>query len=347
MRNTVFMILALVASAGLEAAEPLATETAVYEKRAREYRLGGVVEALHRSTVSAQTQGQALEVTFDVDDFVEQGAVIVRLNDSQHRSRLNQAEAELDAAAARLQEARDEYQRIKGVFERDLASQAEMDRVSSGLKSARAQKNAAEAAVAQAREQLEYTVIRAPFAGIVTERHIERGEMANPGQPIMSGLSLESLRVAAEVPQSLIPYIREHREAWVAVPDHDPIKARDLTIFPYANPGAHTFEVRLDLPANTPVLVPGMYVKTTFTIGTEDFLLIPARAVVYRSEVTGAYVVEADAGIRFRHLRLGGEMGSDRVVVRAGLDEGERVALDPIAAGVRLKAQRDTEAGHE
>lgn len=340
-------LLLLIVVANPQAAEPLVTATAVYEKHPREYRLDGAVEAVNRSTVSAQAQGQVEALTFDVDDFVEQGEVILRLKDTEHRSRLNQAEAKLAAAAAGLEEARDEYRRIKGVFERKVASQAEMDRADSALKNARAQHSAAEAAVAQAQEQLEYTVIRAPFAGIVTERHIELGEMANPGQPVMSGLSLEQLRVTVNVPQGLVQDVREHREAWVAVPGHDRVKAEKLTIFPYADPGANTFKVRLELPENTPALVPGMYVKTTFIIGTEDFLPIPARAVVYRSEVTGAYVVDPDGTIRFRYLRLGGKMDSDRVAVRAGLEDGERVALDPIAAGVALKAQRSAELTHD
>ena len=125
--------------------------------------------------------------------------------------------------------------------------------------------------------------------------------------------------------------------------------AADITIFPYADESSNTFRVRLDLPETEGGFFPGMYVKTGFIIGMEKLLLVPGSAVVYRSEVTAVYVVDRDGDIRLRQIRSGRAL-DDEIVVLSGLTEGERVALDPIAAGVALKAQaheRAQRAGSE
>ncbi len=322
------------------AQQPLETTTAAYRVVPREYRLDGMVEAVNRSTISAQTRGQVEKVLFDVDDYVKKGELIVLLKDTEQRAQLAQAEANQREANARYQEALDDYRRTKGVFEKKLVAQSEMDRATAALRAAKAKREAAIARVKQAKEQLDYTRIRAPYSGIVTDRHIEVGEIANPGQKLISGISLDQLRVIVDVPQSLIPAIRKIGKAKVKQPGNGYIPASRLTIFPYAHYGSNTFKVRLDLPEGTKNMFPGMSVKTAFTIGEHRQLLIPLRAVVYRSEVTGVYVVDATGRISLRHIRLGRKTGDGHVVVLAGLDEGEQVALDPIAAGTLLKQQQ-------
>jgi len=94
----------------------------------------------------------------------------------------------------------------------------------------------------------------------------------------------------------------------------------------------------VDLPEGTKAVFPGMFVKTGFVTGEKRELVVPKAAVVYRSEVTGIYVLNGDDRVHFRQVRLGRDLG-DALTVLAGLTEGERVALDPIAAGVVLKAQ--------
>jgi len=328
-------ILNLAAVAG----EPLVTVKAEYRQVPREYRLDGVVEAVHQSTVSAQTQGQVEEIPYDVDDYVEKGAIVVRLKDTEQRARVSKAEADLKVAQAQREEAVDEHDRARDLFGKRLVSEADMDKASAALKAARARYEAASAGLDQAREQLEYTQVRAPYSGIFTQRHLEVGEMANPGQKLMSGISLDRLRVAVDVPQSLIPAVRRVGRASVEQPGNGFIEAQKLTIFPYADPGSNTFKVRLDLPEGSTDLFPGMFVKTSFVIGERQVLMIPSASVVHRSEVTGVYVIGTVGKVGFRHIRLGNSYKPGMVSVLSGLDPDELVALDPIAAGTLLKQQ--------
>ncbi len=324
----------------VQAGEPLATATAEYRVLPREYRLDGSVEAVFQTTVSAQTSGQVQDILFDVDDYVEKGTLIVRLKDTEQQAGLKAAGAELQEARARLKEASDEYNRNKQLHTKKLVSQATLDKSSAARKTAQARVDAALAGLTQAREQLEYTRVKAPYSGIVTQRHVEVGEVARPGQKLMTGISLDRLRVNVDMPQSLIGSVRKLGKARVQRPGDGWVEVTRVTVFPFADFGSNTFKVRLDLPDGTPDLFPGMFVKTAFVTGMKKELVVPAESVVYRSELTGVYVVSPQDRIGFRQVRIGHETGDGEVILLAGLEAGERVALDPVAAGILLKSQR-------
>jgi RND family efflux transporter MFP subunit len=351
MRPTLFLawcVLAQTSALAVQAASPPSLTTAPAEFRTlpREYRLDGLVEAVKRSTVSAQTQGQIQEILYDVDDFVEKGALLARIKDTEHRTRVSQAAADLKAATARLRQTQEEHDRVAGLYRQKNVSESAMDKARAELAGAKAELEAATARLEAAQEQLAHTEVRAPYSGIVIQRHVELGEIASPGMPIMSGISLDELRVTVDVPQSVIPAVRgdtdASRRAWVYLPDGTRVESSRLTIFPFADPGSNTFKVRVELPpgegASDRALFPGMYVKTSFVVGEKSELTVPRSAVVQRSEVTGVYVIGEGDHIHFRQIRLGRVL-DDAYVVLAGLSEGEPVALDPIAAGARLKDQ--------
>jgi len=306
---------------------PVKTAAATYQTVEREQMFNAVIEAVNQSTVSAQTSGRVVEINFDVDDYVEKDSVLLRIRDAEQQ-------AAAEAAQARFNEAQSEFQRARDLLQQDLIPQSQYDRAEAALKSARA-------ALEQAREQLERTVVRAPYAGIVVERHIEVGETANPGQPLMTGLSLEQLRAVASVPQAHIGQIRALKKARVILPTvHKSLPAAGLTISPFADPQSHTFQVRVNMPDGQHGVYPGMFAKAAFVVGEQRSLLIPAKSVVYRSEVTAAYVVdEANNTVSFRQIRVG-QAHEGQIEVLAGLSEGEKVAVDPIRAGVWLKEKR-------
>jgi len=324
----------------------LATATVERVTVPRVYRLDGLVEAINQSTVSAQTNGQVTEVAFDVDDLVQAGEVIVVIEDSDQAASLARARANLAAAQARRAEAEKEYDRIKRVFEKQAVSKSTMDKATSARKAARAEVEAARAALSQAEQQLGYTQVRAPYTGIVTERFVEIGEIASAGQRLMSGISLEQLRVIVDVPQSLINSVRKEQDALVEVNGRW-VPASKVTIFPVADRATDTFRVRLHLPEGIEGLFPGMYVKVALRVGNRSAVVVPQTSVVFRSEVIGVYVLDEQDQVRLRHVRVGAPLPDGRYTILTGVNMGERVALDPQAAVLLLKEQRKESASHE
>lgn len=320
-------------------------DTRVVERRQVVYErlLDGVVEAVNQSTVSAQTSGRVSEIMFDVDDYVEAGSVILRFHDTEQRAAVAGAEATLREAQARHIQAQEDFARIDQLFQTRTVPRARFDQAKADLDAAKARIEAASAALDRAREQLDYTAVRAPYSGVVTKRHVELGELANVGQPLMSGMSLDELRVVVDVPQQMVNEVRERRKAMVIHPT-DPehrIPVGSMTVFPYAAAASNTFAVRLVLPPKTGGLYPGMLIKTAFEVGTVDRLTVPGTAVAYRGEVAGVYVVAGGKDISLRQVRPG-RIGADgETEILAGLEAGETIAVDAIAAAVRLK---ETEA---
>jgi len=338
-RYGALLALALAPLATLGANE-LTTVSVASERVARERSFDGIVEAERRSTVSAQVAARIEEIPFDVDDYVERGDIIVRFRDQAAAADLKQAEAAAQEARARLEEARSNHTRIQALYEQKRVSSADMDRATADLQSARARVEAADGALLAARERYENTLVRAPFEGIVVERHAELGEMATVGTPLMTGLSLEHLRVVVDVPQSDVGALRGGGEAWVDLPDGKSLPAEHIRIFPYADPATHTFRVRMRLAEGQHGIYPGMWVKVRFHTGEDQVLPVPASAVITRSELTAVYVMGDDGALRLRQVRLGRALPDGRIAVLAGLDAGERVVTDGDAARRALLGER-------
>ncbi|MBI3772576.1 MAG: efflux RND transporter periplasmic adaptor subunit [Gammaproteobacteria bacterium] len=331
------LLLGLLPLVGIQAA-PLMTAPAVMHDVPDERLFDGVIEAVNQSTVSSQIVGRIAEINYDVDDFVPKGAVILRFHSKEQTARVEQAEAGLKEARALYQEASDEYQRVKDIYAKQLIAKAQVDKADAALKAAKARLDAAEARVSEITVQSEHAVVRAPFAGYVTKRHVEVGETVNVGQPLMTGLSLESLRVVAQIPQAFVKPIRDHGKARVVLENGRSIESEKIRVFPYADEQSHAFKVRVNLVNGDHGLYPGMFVKVAFVTGEESSLLVPASSVVHRSELTAVYVVDTTGKVSLRQIRAGREVGKE-VEVLAGLEAGEKVALDPIAAGIQLKQQ--------
>lgn len=338
MKSSIALLAAgvLLFSATAMAELPFDTVRATFEVAPRERVWDGRIEAVNQATVSAQTSGRIAELPFDVNDFVDAGAVIMRFTDTEQRAALKRAEAALEEARAMLNQAEQEFERVSNMFENATVSKARFDQAKANRDAAQARLNAAQSGVVAANEQLEYTVVRAPYAGIVSKRHVQLGELVSPGQPLISGLSLQSLRVNVDVPQSMFDAVRRIGKAFVYVGD-ERIAGESLTFFPVADPSSNTFRVRVNLPDGSATLYPGMFVKVGFVVGETQRLLVPQSAIIRRSELSGAYVVEGDT-VTLRQLRLGRRYG-DSIEVLAGLSEGEHVSTDPVAAGIYIKDQ--------
>jgi len=294
-----------------------------------ERMLDGRIEAVNQGTVAAQTSGRVTEVLYDVNDFVPAGAVILRLRATEQRAGLLQAQASLREATARDTEARQQFDRVALMHEKGLVAKAALDQATANRDAARAHLAASRAALQSAQEGVAYTEIRAPYAGVVTRRHVEPGETVGPGTPLMSGLSLQYLRVAVDLPQSNVDQVRRIRKAAVYI-DGRRVEAAKLTVFPEAS-GSNTIRARIDLPENAADLYPGMFVKVGFVVGEAQRLLIPVTALVERGEITAAYAVDESGQVSLRQLRLGHRFG-DKVEVLAGLAAGERISADALLA---------------
>ena len=290
----------------------------------REVIYDGVVEAIHQATVSAQTSGRIEELPVDVGDYVAKGDLIVRITDSEQKARLASAEAQ-------WLEAKANFARMEEMLAKKVIAKADFDRAQAAYKSA-------EANWRQADEQLKYTRIHAPYAGIVVSRAVKVGEAVAPGTALMTGLSLEQLRVQVAIPQQHIGPVRKFKQARVQIAPGHWLAAGELRIPPSADPQSQSFPVLVNLPQGELNLFPGTLVKIAFAVGSDEQLRLPASAIAQRGDLRGAYVI-ANQRLEFRQLRLGSAGSDQQLPVLAGLRAGEVIAADPVAAAAAYRAQ--------
>lgn len=319
---------------GIANAAQLVTATVSYEQLPLERWFDGTVEAVKQATVSAETKGRIADIFFDIGDNVPAGTVILRLVSNEQRESLSQSEAKLAEAQASLDVETKEFGRTAELYKRNIVSKSDWDRASARFNIAKAQVSSAQAALKNAREELSYTEIHAPYGGIVSARHVELGEAVQPGTPLMSGFDPKSMRVLVTLPQEVYQKVRIIKKVQIRSEDGRIITPVKITLYPMADPFTSTVKVRLEVPEMETNLYPGEFVYVGFTVGDIKRLLIPSQSVVYRSEVSGVYVIKDNVPI-LRQIRLGNQFG-DKIEVLAGLKEGEIVALDPVAAGIAL-----------
>ena len=326
----------LMGAVAASAAEQLATAPVQYREVAQTWSADGIVEAVRQSTVSAQIGGRVKEILFDVGDTVKKGQLILRIDEREAAQALAGSQAQVMQAQASMQNAKANYERARQLFAQKFISQAGLDKAQADYQVALAQAAASSAGVGQAGIAHGYTSVVAPYGGVVAARQVEVGEMVMPGKPLMTGFDPAEMRVIVSVPQRQLPDIGARPDVSVEVPSLQRwIAAASVTVQPLADARTHSTQVRVSLPPNEPGVYPGMFVRTHFTTGKAKKLVIPAEAVLRRSEVVAVYVVDDKGGAKLRQVRVGDVNGEGVVEVLAGLKPGEQVALEPVKAGMQ------------
>ncbi|HEY6939877.1 efflux RND transporter periplasmic adaptor subunit [Dokdonella sp.] len=304
----------------------------------------GVVEAMRRADLSAQTAGTVDAVEVDVNDRVDAAAVLVRISAVEQDAVANTARAQLRAAEASAVVAEQNFRRFSTLSDARYGSRAQLDQARAERDAAVAARDAARARLAQAAQQAGYTVVRAPFAGVVARRDVEPGETVAPGQPLLSVYAPHDLRIEVSVPQTRAEAIRRDPRARVRLPDGRELAPTQVVVFPAADDLSHSVVVRLALPATAAPPAPGTTAKVVFDAAAPEGeaeaqpVSIPRASVAQRGELSAVYVRQGDR-ILLRQVRLGAHHGDD-VDVISGLRAGDAIVRDPVAAVQALAAQR-------
>lgn len=338
MKSVLLSMSILLVSPVFAAELPFLTAPVTLRELDETYAAEASVEAVRQATVSAQISGRIVEVNFDVGDRVKKGQVLARIDESEVQQSEVGSEARVAQARANLLNARLAYERSKKLLESKFISQAAVDQSQAEFLAAEAQLKAAQAGAGQASTTRSFATVVAPYSGIVSVRHIELGEMASPGKPLMTGFDPAGLRVVASIPQYKLERIRHSAKARVEFPEAKRwVDATAVVVQPVADSRTHTSRARVSLPDGLEGVYPGMFARVHFSVGRAQRLTIPLSAVVNRSEVTAVYIVDSKQQVSLRQVRLGEPVGPQEIEVLSGLTEGERVSVEPVKAGIFLK----------
>ena len=277
-------------------------------------RFSATLEAERDVRVLAEAQRQVVELRVEEGDSVRAGALLIRLQDDEQRSALNKAEIELRQATRELN-------RQKSLFEQNLVSEQIFNDTASAF-------DQAEIAVDDARRNLTYTEVRAPFAGVVTERLVNVGDYVTLNQPLFRIIDFDSIVARIYVPQKELPSLVPGLSARVTA---DAVGGASLAgtvdrIAPVVDPGTGTVKVTLAIPRQQG-LRPGLYVEVELVTAVHELaLLLPKRAVVYDNDQLFVF-------------RMGDERRVERIKIQpvledvnniepsSGLSEGDQIVV--------------------
>jgi RND family efflux transporter MFP subunit len=317
----------------------------------------GTVCAGQTSQVASQMMGNIVEIRVHEGDRVQSGQVLATVDDIQPRSRVEQAtgalaaaEKEVSAADSDLALADSTLKRYQQLYEKKSVSPQEFDEIKARRQSAEARRDMARAgqtqanaALAQGQTSLGYARIRAPFAGVITEKKADAGTLASPGMPIFTIEDTRHYQLEATIDESDIRIVRLGQIVSVTVDalGNTELSGKVVQIVPAADSASRSFLVKVELPSDTR-LRSGLFGRARFPRGERTSLLIPRSAVVQRGQLQGAYVIGANQIAGLRYVTLGKTSG-DQVEVLSGLQAGEKLVTAPgdrELGGKRIAAQQ-------
>ena len=342
----------------------------------------GTLAAVDEVTISSEADGKVSKILADLGDRVSAGQLLIQLDNEKQQYTLAQQQAALartlaqygaadsehlpeleetpDArrANADLVQATQAYDRASELFKRTLISQQALDDAKAALTSKRAIYNSAiqnaknlrasiqgsEATMKLAGRQLRDTEIRAPFDGFVQKRFVNQGELVKTQMPVMAVVRLNPLKVIAEIPEKMAPWIGSGQAVDLKV---DAYQDRTFTgkvsrISPAVNTATRAFPFEALVPNPDATLKPGTFARVHIESGKIDTILtVPYGALQYRYGVNRVFVVNGDK-LAIRELAVGERVG-DRIEVVSGVKAGERVVstdVDTLADGTTVSVSK-------
>ena len=325
------------------------------------FEAGGIVRSRSTAAIASRIMAPIAEVRVRPGDRVRRGAVLVTLDGREIQSNraraaaalvsateaARAAEAETRAAESNLVLARATHDRISALQAKRSATTQELDQSTAGLSAAEAQRAGAEARAAAANATRDasraeaasvditatYTVLPAPFDGVITERTVDPGSMAMPGAPILTLEDSSTLRLEVQLDEARAALVALSQDVELRL-DNAPSGADTrihgrVTEIARVDPTSHSFVVKIDVPGATNMRS-GLFGRARFAGPARQTLTVPASAVVRRGQLTFVFAVDADG---LAHLRpiSSGITDHDRVEVLAGLRSGDEVVTSPPA----------------
>lgn len=286
----------------------------------------GSVVPDQQARIASRLMGYLRTMPVDVGDHVKRGDLLFAIDPQDIESQISQARAGYQQAQAALENARADFERFSELFKEEAVSRQQFDGVRLQYSVAQENLAAARAGLEQARSQLNYANVRAPFDGVIVQKMAVEGDLAAPGNPILVVENLTSLSVQTEVSQDLYAVLKVGDRASILIDGvAQELEGEIYSMVSAANPRTRGHTTKLSLPVITNVNS-GTFARINFVLGERQALIIPETAIVTRGGIEGVFVANSEGYVAFRMVRLGRKLG-EQYEVQAGLDVGETIVV--------------------
>lgn len=347
---------------------PVQTVTAALADWPSTYEATGTVRARTSATIASRVPGYVQQVTVQQGDRVASGQTLVVLDtrdlDTNYQragagvaevaSAIPEAESGVAAAKANLDLAQVTFKRMADLDAKKSISNQEFDEASARLKAAQANYDMARAKRTELQSRMEqakqeqrgaeimrgYGRMAAPFAGIVTAKSVNVGDMASPGMPLLTIERQDGYRLEASVDESKVSGVRVGQTVRVGIEGTAcDTSSRVSEVVPMVDAASRSYIVKVDLPSCAG-LRSGMFGRAWFPLGLRKVMVLPAAAVIDRGQLQSVLV--ADGAVARTRLVTTGERADSEVEILSGLNTGDKVVV-PIPAGLADGARVDVQ----
>lgn len=299
----------------------------------------GTVSAWEEVPVAAETGGLTATILYvDEGSYVRQGQPLVQMNDVLLRAQVRQQQAAVQTAEANV--ARDDaaLARAQELKTRGFLSQASLDTALANQRASAANLASAHAALAETQTRLSQATIRAPVSGLIISRSVTKGQIISAGTELFRMVRDGRLELDAQVPETELPLIQAGQSAAVTSSQAGSTTGTVRIVTPEVNAQTRLGLARISLAPGS-ALKPGMFARAAIEAGTRPATVVPTDAVLYRSNKSGVFVLNADSSVRFIPVTVlsrrddqtsveGLNAGVRVVVAGAGfLNEGDKVTV--------------------
>lgn len=297
--------------------------------------LPGTLQGFTQSPISARASGYLKRWTKDIGSRVEKGELLAELETPEIDQQLSQAIAARQQAASGLELAKSTVARWEGLRKKDVVSQQDLDERRGALAQATANLAAADANVQRLRQTEGFKRVLAPFAGVITRRNVDVGDLidagaGNGGRALFQLSQTDPLRVYVNVPQAYAQLVKTGQPVVVTQSElrGQSFKGEVARTSGAIDSATRMMQVEVALPNPEGTLLPGAYVQVSLPLTPSRALSIPANALLFRAEGTRVAVVDAEGKVRLRGISIGRNYG-DTVEVMDGITATDRLVLNP------------------
>lgn len=309
----------------------------------------GISQPHNEAKLSFRVGGNIEQIAVELGDTLKKGQVVARLDDTDYRINYNKAVMSQKNAQVQLIAARSAYLRVENLYANNNASLSDFEKTKAQYESAVAMANTAEAQVSAAKNQLDYTILSAPYDGTVTAIMADENEMAGAGQPITAFSSTARIEVRTAVPESIIGRVKKGQNVTVSFGTMtEQLFSGTVSEVSTGTGNTSTYPVIIKLTGPTGQLLPGMTGTVNIPLATTNdsrkAVIVPTDAVSHDADGDFVYTAreseEPEIYVATRQKVTSGELTPLGYPVTEGLSEGDIVitaGLNSLYDGRKVK----------
>lgn len=323
----------------------------------------GRVRAQQFVEVHARVEGFLEEMLFEEGTYVKKNQVLFVIDQRQYKAKVDKASAQLKKDQAQERKTQHDLERIRPLYAENAASQLDLDNAVAAYESAKASVIMSQADLDQAEMELDYTVVRSPISGNISERFVDLGTLVGRSGKTQLATVVKSDTVLVDFSMTALDYLKSkernvnlgqkvENRSWqpyitVTLADNTQYPYKGLVDFaePQVDPRTGTFSVRAEMPNPGHVLLPGQFTQVKLLLDVrEDAITVPLRAVIIEKGGAYIYVVRKNNTVEKRFIELGPEQ-DNMVVVERGLAAGEQIVVEgyhKLSPGVEVVINNET-----